>query len=273
MGRVIISGGSRATIPYVGPKASLTPTSGVTYTNGLSGLEPSEISSYAQAISNVTGVTNDVTAMYIDYGDVHRKISVGDQVMINVNNVDRAFDVLGFNHDELTDGNAYGKNTKSGKAGLTLQMHDCPGTKRYLNSSDTNKDGWENCTMRTSILPEFYDTLSSAWQNVIKKVNKLTSAGSKSTVIGTTSDGLFLLSEIEIFGVTTYSVVGEGTQYSWYKIGNSKIKTVQLTASSWWERSPQADNGTNYCLVSNEGKVGYASPYSSECGVSFAFCI
>lgn len=142
MGRVIISGGSRATIPHHSvPKASLTPTPGVTYTEGLAGLEPAEISSYAQAISNVTGVTNDTTAMYIDYGDVHRKISIGNQVTIGVNNVNYTFDVIGFNHDDLTDSMAYGIATATGKAGITFQIHDVFATDYGMNNSSTNSGG------------------------------------------------------------------------------------------------------------------------------------
>ena len=82
--------------------------------------------------------------------------------------------------------------------------------------------------------------LPSALQNVIKAVNKLTSAGNQSATIQTTSDKLFLLSEVEIFGSTTYSKSGEGSQYAYYKAGNSKVKKVNGSASEWWERSPRA---------------------------------
>jgi len=38
---------------------------------------------------------------------------------------------------------------------------------------------------------------------------------------------------IHLFGTTTYSVAGEGTQYAWYKAGNTRIKKVNGSASSW----------------------------------------
>ena len=273
MGRVIMSGVvPLLSKPYVGPKTSLTPTSGVTYTEGLTELEPAEISSYAQAISNVTGVTNDTTAMYIDYGDVHRKISIGDQVTIGVNNVNYAFDVIGFNHDDLTDSMAYGKATVTGKAGMTLQSVDCLNTKQKMNSSNTNVGGWKSSEMRSTHLPAVKNTITSAWTGIMKMVNKKASAGNQSMSIDTVSDDLFLLSEIEIFGSTTFSARGEGNQYAWYSAGNTKMKKVNGSVSNWWERSPVANNTTYFCIVNNS-PAATGVPAANSFGVAFGFCI
>ena len=67
-------------------------------------------------------------------------------------------------------------------------------------------------------------------QNGIREVNKLTSAGSQSTTINVTSDKLFLLSEIEIFGSLSFSKSGEGAQYDYYKAGNSRVKNYNGSA-------------------------------------------
>ena len=272
MGRVIISGGSRATIPVV-LKASLTPVSGVTYTEGLSGLEPAEISSYAQAISNVTGVTNDTTATYIDYGDVHRKISIGNQITIGVNNVNYAFDVIGFNHDDLTDNMAYGKATATGKAGMTLQMHDLFATTYGMNSSNTNIGGWKSSVMRTSTMATMKGYLPAAWQTAIKQVNKVSGlGGGSSSGTETVSDNCFLLAEIEIFGSAIRSVSGEGTQYAYYKAGNSKVKNKGGSANYWWERSPYSGLSNYFCFVNRTAEAdGYYASDSN--GVAFGFCI
>ena len=40
----------------------------------------------------------------------------------------------------------------------------------------------------------------------------------------------------------TYSVSGEGTQYAYYKAGNSKVKNRSGSAETWWERSPYSDS-------------------------------
>ena len=108
-------------------------------------------------------------------------------------------------------------------------------------------------------------------QNGIREVNKLTSAGSQSATINTTADKLFLLSEIEIFGSVSYSKSGEGTQYDYYKAGNSKVKKFNGSANIWWERSPHGSDSTFFCIVNSNGNASYASA-SLAIGVAFGFC-
>ena len=126
--------------------------------------------------------------------------------------------------------------------------------------------------MRKSNMATYLSQLTSAWQNAIKQVNKLSSAGSQSTTIKTTADKLFLLSEVEIFGSTSYSVSGEGTQYAYYKAGNSKVKNVSGSASNWWERSPCANYTTGFCSVGSSGSARTSNASASR-GVAFGFCV
>ena len=149
-------------------------------------------------------------------------------------------------------------------------MVDCLSTKYNMNSSNTNNGGWKNSSMR-SRMSTFLSQLPSDLQSVIKAVNKLVSVGNQNT-IETVSDKLFLLSEVEIFGSTTYSFAGEGSQYDWYKAGNTKVKKINGSADYWWERSPSGVNTTNFCNVYNDGKADYTSA-SSDLGVSFCFCV
>ena len=114
--------------------------------------------------------------------------------------------------------------------------------------------------------------LPSALQNVIKAANKLTSAGKQSGTINTTSDKLFLLSEVEIFGSTPHSKSGEGSQYAYYKAGNSKVKKVNGSASSWWERSPYGSVSAYFCAVGNNGDANGGNASGSR-GVAFGFCV
>ena len=189
--------------------------------------------------------------------------NVGDSCNMIINNTTYAIDIIGKNHDDYADG--------SGKAPLTFQLHDCYAAKN-MNSSDTNSGGWTSCAMRSSTMATLLTKLPSALQNVIKAVNKLTSAGNRSATINTTSDKLFLLSEVEIFGSTTHSKSGEGSQYAYYKAGNSKIKKVDGSASAWWERSPHRSDNTIFCNVSSQGNTnGSSATYRN--GVSFAFCV
>ena len=140
-----------------------------------------------------------------------------------------------------------------------------------MNSSNTNSGGWTSCAMRSTHLPAILALMPTEVQNGIREVNKLTSAGSQSATINTTADKLFLLSEIEIFGSVSYSKSGEGTQYDYYKAGNSKVKKFNGSAYDWWERSPYGGNSASFCIVDSGGNAVYGGA-SSAFGVAFGFC-
>lgn len=255
------------------PKASLTPKPGITYIAGLSGIEPATLALFSQAISNNTAITNTTNTVYVDYEQTHVKIDVGNQVTINLNGTSYIFDVLGFNHDTLTDVNAYGSATATGKAGITFQMHDMFATEYPMNSSNTNIGGWKSSTMRTSTMPRMKGYMPKAWQTAIKPVNKVSGAGgSSSSGTEIVSDSCFLLSEIEIYGSTSNSVSGEGMQYAYYKAGNSKEKTMSGSANYWWERSPASGSSDSFCIVFGLGNAGTRSA-STSYGVAFGFCV
>ena len=190
--------------------------------------------------------------------------SVGDKKTVAIDGVNYQVQIIGFDHDTKTSG---------GKAGITFQLVDCLNSTYQMNSSNTNSGGWTSCAMRMSTMATLLTKIPSALQNVIKAVNKLTSAGNQSTTINTTSDKLFLLSEVEIFGSVVNSNSGEGSQYAYYKAGNSKVKTVNGSASSWWERSPRGKNSTNFCCVYINGNADPGGGASSSAGVAFGFCV
>ena len=188
----------------------------------------------------------------------------GNQKTMTINGTDYAIDIIGKNHDDYADG--------SGKAPLTFQLHDCYGELKNMNGSNTTSGGWTNCAMRQTHLPAILAKMPTEVQNGIREVNKLTSAGSKSSTINTTADKLFLLSEIEVFGAIQYSYDGEGKQYEYYTAGNSKVKNVSgNTAYPWWERSPSARYTTDFCaVIGNDDANFYVA--SNLRGVAFGFC-
>lgn len=256
-----------------GPTASLTAQSGVSYTNGLNGLEADVISLFSAAISNNSDITNETAVIYLDNGDIHRKVSIGDQVTLSLNGTNYAFDVIGFNHDTLTTSTEYGATTKTGKAGITFQMHDMFVANYQMNSSITNAGGWKSSLMRTSTMPIMKGYLPAAWQTAIKPVNKASgTGGGSSSGTETVSDSCFLLAEIEVFGSTTYSVSGEGTQYAYYKAGNSKVKNMDGYASPWYERSPNSGSSKVFCIANRYGEADIYNGTLHPC-VAFGFCV
>ena len=251
----------------------MTAQSGVSYTNGLNGLEADVISLFSAAISNNSAITNTTSTVYIDFGNVHRKVSIGYQVTLSLNGTNYAFDIIGFNHDTLTDTAAYGEETATGKAGITFQMHDLFATTYQMNRSNTNIGGWKSSAMRTSTMAAMKGYMPAAWQTAIKPVNKASgTGGGSSSGTETVSDSCFLLAEIEVFGSNPYSVSGEGTQYAYYKAGNSHVKTKGGSTGTWWERSSFTSNSSGFCSILSNG-YAYAYDASNSHGVAFGFCV
>nr|DAF84058.1 MAG TPA: hypothetical protein [Caudoviricetes sp.] len=195
-------------------------------------------------------------------GSVPSTWVVGNSKTMTINGASYQVDIIGKNHDTYASG---------GKAPLTFQLHDCYADTKAMNSSDTNSGGWTSCAMRSTHLPAILALMPTEAKNGIREVNKLTSAGRKSSTINTTADKLFLLSEIEIFGSVSDSKSGEGTQYDYYKAGNSKVKKRNGSAANWWERSPYASDSASFCLVSGGGDASNGSASRAR-GVAFGFC-
>ena len=197
------------------------------------------------------------------------------------------FAIAGFDHDDLTK--AINGHTK---AAVTLTQVDClmdaecaAGTKYggdntengKMNRSQTTAGGWESCTRRTWCNSVYYNALPFAFKNIVKEVNKNTSAGNKSATIKTTADKIFLLSEIEIFGRERISAAGEGNQYQYYKNTTANIYklpkwTSSYNASTWWLRSPHLRYDVFVGVVEPEG---YAGSYDviSRCGIAPCLCL
>lgn len=196
-------------------------------------------------------------------GMAQQFFKVGDSKTVNIGGTNYEVQIIGFNHDD---------NVSGGKAAYSFQLVDCLNQTQQMNTSNTNTGGWNGSAMRGR-MSTYKSQLPAALRNVIKTVKKKSGTGGGSSS-GTqqTNDDLFLLSEIEIFGTTTYSVAGEGTQYEWYKAGNSRIKKVNGSANVWWERSPYSGNTYSFCYVNSSGSASRSDAYDSY-GVSFGFCV
>lgn len=196
-------------------------------------------------------------------GMAQQFFKVGDSKTVNIGGTNYEVQIIGFNHDD---------NVSGGKAAYSFQLVDCLNQTQQMNTSNTNTGGWNGSAMRGR-MSTYKSQLPAALRNVIKTVKKKSGTGGGSSS-GTqqTNDDLFLLSEIEIFGTTTYSVAGEGTQYEWYKAGNSRIKKVNGSAYTWWERSPYSGDTSRFCSVNSSGNANGNGAYYSG-GVSFGFCV
>lgn len=196
-------------------------------------------------------------------GMAQQFFKVGDSKTVNIGGTNYEVQIIGFNHDDKVSG---------GKAAYSFQLVDCLNQTQQMNTSNTNTGGWNGSAMRGR-MSTYKSQLPAALRNVIKTVKKKSGTGGGSSS-GTqqTNDDLFLLSEIEIFGTTTYSVAGEGNQYEYYAAGNSTIKKVNGSADYWWERSPSGGATNGFCGVSSDGNA-FNNGANRSYGVSFGFCV
>lgn len=189
---------------------------------------------------------------------------VGDYKTMTIDGVDYQIDIIGKNHDTYSDG--------TGTAPLTLQLHECYNAGTYrMNLDGTNVGGWRDCYARSTLLPNLFARMPDAVKAGIRQVNKMTSEGGTSSTIVTTADTLFLLAEIEIFGVRAFSADGEGTQYAYYKEGNNTLKNQNGSPAQWYTRSPVVSNQKFFVSVDFQGAVGSYNA-TTTLGISFAFC-
>jgi hypothetical protein len=177
--------------------------------------------------------------------------------------------IIGFNHDTRTGG---------GKAGITLEMVNCLSDRYSINDTDTNAGGWKDCLFRNTTLPTIKATLPTEWQDIIVKVDKKSTngGGANFTEVVTTSDDLFLLSNIEVANDASGVQNGqdEGVVYEYWvnKTQQDRIKTRNDKAYVWWLRSLPLyflDSGR---AVHSDGSFS-APVVTSTRGISFAFCI
>ena len=197
--------------------------------------------------------------------------SVGDEKTITLTTGEAVtLQILGFNHDDLADG--------SGKAGITFGMKNLLATKYPMNSSDTNVGGWESSAMRTSTMATLLSQLPTDLRSAVKQVSKKATAGNKSTTITTSTDKLFLFSEVELDGTTTTGYASEGEQYEYWKNHNTasdRIKTLSNgsgSANYWWLRSPYTSYANYFRYINYNGYVA-GNVASNSFGVCFGFCI
>ena len=184
--------------------------------------------------------------------------------------------ILDFEHDDL----ATAINGHS-KAALSIGLKDClmdasnasnpvngsGNTENgYMNSSATNAGGWKNCARRTWCNNVFFAALPSAWQSMVKTVNKKTSVGNNQWNIETVQDKIFLAAEIEIFGSTTWSYAGDGTQYQYYKNATANRYKMpkwghNYITNIYVGRSPIKDGTIGFCNMDSNGTANgvYAS--------------
>lgn len=228
------------------------------------------------------GTLQEATWEQIDYiarnGLGSRYFYVGQEKTITLSTGEEiTLVILGFNHDDLSDG--------SGKAGITFGMKDLLSDKYDMYNSSynpyVNTVGWKGSDFRQTDIPNILDEFPVELQNVLKEVNKTTLISNATYDIASiqdvTKDKLFLLSGDEIRGDVSSGTNGlEGTQYEYFTLDSTTlVKNINGEPSGWWLRSVVSNTAPteNYKRVSNLGSYGGSSVSYGFLGISLCFCV
>lgn len=183
----------------------------------------------------------------------------------NVNNAEQDIDIV---ISSFEDYNGCGAKMQFDFKQQLAQPH-------RMNASNTNSGGWKSSEMFTTTMPALVKALPEWLSARLLEFSVKASAGAQSSTIETiTGNKLALRSEVEIFGSTSYSKSGEGTQIEYYKTAanRKKVRGKGGSADYWWERSPYGSNGNRFCLVISGGTADYYNA-SNTYGVSPFGCI
>lgn len=198
-------------------------------------------------------------------GNAKAFFNVGDTKELNLGGEILTMEIVGFDHDNLVDG---------GKAPITWGMQHLMAAARQMNSSNTNVGSFAGSELYSWLGKEVMTLMPEDIKKHIRPVIKKTSEGNNKANIIANQMSIFLFSEIEVFGKTTYSYTGEGTQYARFTTTSTRIKKLNNDSGSadwWWLRSPRSGNTTAFCRVYSDGSAS-SDGASASGGVCFGFC-
>ena len=167
--------------------------------------------------------------------------------------------IVAFDADDKADG--------SGKAKVSVIAKNLLATKHKMNDTATTEGGWAASAMRnyltTDIAPKIPAAVSSRIVQVSKTYKDYTNGEQ------TSSDSLWIPSDHEVTGDTTYETTGP-VYTALFKDNASRIKTLNGSAYSWWLRS--ADSASGFRCVGSGGYL-YISIADYSYGVALGFSL
>ena len=237
-------------------------------------------------------VNAGTAASYWKVGDRKEVVLNGTVGNKSFNNTTTYCYILGFDHNKSVESGGahslhigFGASALSGGAYIAYcdsQYNSPASTTGYfsMNSSSTNSGGWNSCQMKSTICPAFKNALPAELKNNIRAVTKWQNDGN-STTGQSSSNEIWLLSEMEIFGSAKWSnYTANQVQYDFYKgvtgwSAAPKIKykdTATSTAVLWWERSATSGVQGGFCIVYTSGSAG-SSGASYGYGLAPCLCL
>ena len=138
--------------------------------------------------------------------------------------------------------------------GFVVEFADIITTMK-MRDTDTNLSGYPATLVYDYLKNTLYSQLPSDLQTVIKPTRVISGHGSNDSTNFTTTDNLYLLSGVEVFGSDSYDTASNTThQLEYYNnSSNSKIKQYNSSNTSWWLRPAYSNDSSFFAFVYHYG--------------------
>ena len=205
----------------------------------------------------------DKISDHITAGDYATVYSIGDTKAVDIGDQGNiCFQIAAFDADTDEDGHTIP---------ITWVAKQMLVTKKPMNSSSTNVGGYPSSAMKT-----YVDALESRMPATLKSMIKAAVKTSFDYNGGTTQDlstamRLWIPSNREVFGGTTYEKTGP-IYSTLFPDAASRIKKIYGgTADRWWLRSDHYDSAVGFHYVGSNGSSS-GSGADNTLGVVLGFC-
>ena len=205
----------------------------------LSQAVPFSVDSWSTIVSNIQ---SGDTSRY-NVGDT-RKIDLGNLGIHTLRVINNSTPSECFNYDKSQTA-----------CGFVVEFADIITTQK-MNNTATNSGGWSNSSLRTYLNNDFYNSLPADLKNIIVETKVLSGHESGTTSNYETTDKIFLLSNVELFGnnQTNDSITTSDTrQMDFYQNGGSVVKEYNNTNTNWWLRSANSNSSTAFWYENGSG--------------------
>ena len=214
--------------------------------------------SWAKIKSNIQ---NENTSQY----------NVGDMRTIRTNGKEYKLRLV----NKSTNSNCSNTSYSQTACGFVVEFVDVIWSQSSMNTSATNRYGWNMSNIRTNLRDSIYNNLPSDLKSVITSTRVISGHGSSDSSNHTSTDNLYLLSGVEIFGADDLDTAASATRQLDYYVGKSnsdRIKSYQDNNQSYWLRTAISNNNNSFRTVSSNGTLSGDIAFS-YCGLAPAFRI
>lgn len=176
--------------------------------------------------------------------------------------------------NKSTSANCSNTNYSQTACGFVVEFADIV-TSRQMRSTATNVGGYPETLIYSYLRDTLFEQLPGDLRSVIEPTRVISGYGSSDSNNYVTTDYLYLLSGVEVFGSDSVDTAASTTtQLDFYKdISNSKVKKLNSIERYWWLRTASSNFNHTFRCVSNSGNLGSPNANDDNRGISPAFRI